>query len=283
MTKLMNLHKHHATGPYVVIGNAGADQTTAPTMKANILGVLVDAVTVEMLHHYIKATIRKQEKRMILHVNVHLMNLVFEHPWLRDFINSAPLVFCDGAGVVLGARLLGYHMPQRITYADWMWQLAAFAADNNFSIYCLGSLPSVADKAATVLQAQIPNLKIAGTHHGYFDKTAGSQENQTVIHAINRARADILIVGFGMPLQETWLRQNLANIEVPVILTGGAVFDWIAGDLRRSPKWMRDNGLEWLGRLLSEPRRLWRRYVLGNPLFLWRLLKQKLQQSIDDV
>ena len=131
-------------------------------------------------------------------------------------------------------------------------------------------------KAAVRLTERFPNLRILGTHHGFFDKTPGSLENEDVIQRINAVKPDILVTGFGMPLQERWLMDNWDRIEANVALTGGAVFDYISEELRRAPRWMTDHSLEWLGRLIIEPRRLWRRYLIGNPLFLWRVLKQRL-------
>jgi N-acetylglucosaminyldiphosphoundecaprenol N-acetyl-beta-D-mannosaminyltransferase len=135
----------------------------------------------------------------------------------------------------------------------------------------------VADKAAANLKARYPDLRIVGTHHGYFDKTQGCAENEAVIEQINTVKPNILIVGFGMPLQERWLMENWDRIDANVALTGGAVFDYVSGELRRAPRWMTENGLEWLGRLIIEPRRLWKRYLIGNPIFLWRVLKQRLR------
>ena len=123
--------------------------------------------------------------------------------------------------------------------------------------------------------ARYPGLRIAGTYHGYFDKTPGSPENEAVLQRINAARPNILILGFGMPLQERWLLENWERVDANLALTGGAVFDYLSGELRRPPRWMTEHGLEWLGRMLIEPRRLWRRYVVGNPLFLWRVLLQR--------
>jgi N-acetylglucosaminyldiphosphoundecaprenol N-acetyl-beta-D-mannosaminyltransferase len=207
-----------------------------------------------------------------LNVNANCLNLAYGNDWLRSFINSAETVFCDGAGVILGARILGYRTPQRITYADWIWQLAQFAEPRGFTFFFLGARPRVADKAAARLKERFPNLRIAGCHHGYFDKTPSSAENEAVIWRINAVRPNILIVGFGMPLQERWLMENWERIEANVALTGGAVFDYVSG----APRWMSDHGLEWLGRLIIEPRRLWKRYLTGNPIFIWRVLKQRL-------
>ena len=242
----------------------------------NIFNVQITPLTVKTLHGHIADCVRTKQHQLILNVNVHCLNLAYEHKWLRDFLNQVYIVFCDGAGAIIGAKILGYDIPQRITYADWMWQLAEFASEEGFTFYFLGAEPGVADQAATRLQARFPKLKILGIHHGYFDKTLNSQENKAVIHQINAAQPDILVVGFGMPLQEHWLSENWADLNATVTLTGGAVFDYISGELQRAPKWMTDYGLEWFGRLLIEPHRLWHRYLIGNPKFLWRVLLQRL-------
>jgi N-acetylglucosaminyldiphosphoundecaprenol N-acetyl-beta-D-mannosaminyltransferase len=193
------------------------------------------------------------------------------------------MVFSDGAGVVLAARILGKHLPGRITYADWAWQLASFAERENLSLFFLGARPGVVEKAAARLLAKHPNLKIVGVHHGYFDHDPGTPENEAVLKEINASRPDILLVGFGMPLQERWLMQNWNRVDARIALTGGAVFDYVSGELRRGPRILTDNSFEWLARLLIEPKRLWRRYVIGNPLFLLRVLKQRLTQKKGEV
>ena len=243
-----------------------------------ILGIQVDQLTVAQLHMHIANAIEYAKKTLILHINVHALNLAYENIWMYDFLNSARVVFCDGAGVVLGAKILGYHLSERITYADWTWQLAEFAEPYGFTFFFLGGKPGIADRAAAKLKERYPNLKVVGTHHGYFNKTRGSAENEAIIIQINALKPNILIVGFGMPLQEKWLMENWDRIDANIALTGGAVFDYISGELRRGPKWMTDNGFEWLARLIIEPKRLWRRYLIGNPLFLYRVLKQRLSQ-----
>jgi len=242
----------------------------------SILGVRVHSLSVKTLNDRIFQSIRDQAHHLILNVNANCLNLTFQHPWLTDFLNSAEVVFCDGSGITIGAQILGFSAPTRITYADWMWQLAEFAEQNGLTFFFLGARPGIAKKAAECLNVRFPKLHVIGTQHGYFDKTLGSSDNEAVIKHINTLMPDILIVGFGMPMQEQWLMENWNRINANVALTGGAVFDYISGDLLRAPKWMTDNGLEWLGRLLIEPRRLWKRYLIGNPLFIWRVTKQRL-------
>lgn len=244
-----------------------------------ILGVDVHPLATEAVHARIARAIEGGGHELVLNANVHALNLARAEPWFRDFLNAAQVVFCDGAGVMLGARILGAHIPERITYADWMWQLAGLAEQRGWSFFFLGARPGVAEGAAASLRARHPDLRIAGVHHGYFDSAAGSAENRAVVEAINRAAPDILVMGLGMPLQERWLRENWADVDARVALSGGAVFDYLSGGLRRAPRWMTEHGLEWLGRLAIEPRRLWRRYLLGNPLFLARVIRQRLVEG----
>jgi N-acetylglucosaminyldiphosphoundecaprenol N-acetyl-beta-D-mannosaminyltransferase len=246
------------------------------TNTIEILGVSVHSCTVQQLHQEIETLVSSDAHELVLNVNVHCLNLAQEQIWLKDFLNSAAINFCDGVGVILGARLLGETIPERITYADWMWQLAEFSAVRGYSFFLLGAKPGVAEAAAAQLSERYPTLEIAGVHHGYFDKTYDSAENLAVIEAINSTKPNILVLGFGMPLQEKWLMENWSRVDANIALTGGAVFDYLSGELRRAPAWMTSHGFEWLGRLFIEPRRLYKRYLLGNPLFITRVLWQRL-------
>ena len=249
-----------------------ARSVKAPGGRIDILGVGVDPLTVEGLYAEIWRLVRGGERGLVLNANAHCLNLCYEDPKLRDFLNGAEIVFCDGVGVMLAARILGRRIPARITYADWAWQLADFASTQGFSLYFLGARPGVARAAARRLKERYPDLEIAGVHHGYFDRS----QNEAVVEEINAAAPDILLVGLGMPLQEYWLMENGHRLDAGLALTGGAVFDYVSGRLRRGPRFLIGSGFEWLARLLVEPRRLWRRYLVGNPLFLLRVLRQRL-------
>jgi N-acetylglucosaminyldiphosphoundecaprenol N-acetyl-beta-D-mannosaminyltransferase len=245
------------------------------TDNVNILGVRVNALRLQVLHQKMHNIIRSKQHSLVLNVNVNCLNLAYKNPWMQHLINRADIVFCDGIGVVFGARILGFDIPERITYADWIWQLAEFAEPLGFTFYFLGGRPGLAEKAAACLKDRFPNLQILGAHHGFFDKTPASPENESIIQEINALKPNILIVAFGMPLQERWLMENWDRVSANIALTGGAVFDYASGTLQRAPRWMIDNGLEWMGRLFIEPHRLWKRYLLGNPIFLWRVVKQR--------
>jgi N-acetylglucosaminyldiphosphoundecaprenol N-acetyl-beta-D-mannosaminyltransferase len=243
------------------------------TNSINILGVKVHAITIDHLHETMAAMIHAKEHVLILNTNLHALNLAFENPWLRQFLNQADVVFADGFGVILAACLLGQRIPQRITYADWMWELAGFAEKAGYSMFFLGGEPTIAEKAARQLRRRFPTLTISGTHDGYFDRDPMGRENGDLIALINSVSPNILVVGMGMPIQERWLMENWDRLNANIALTGGAVFDYVSGTLPRAPRWVTEHGLEWLGRLVIEPRRLWKRYILGNPLFFWRLFR----------
>ena len=251
-----------------------------PLSTVDILGVRVQSIAIDDLHRELAGYIDGGGRARILHANVNGLNLAAEHVWMRELYNQAELVFCDGAGVILGARLLGKHIPERITFADWMWKVGEFAAQRGYSFYFLGAYPGVSRAAADQIVRRYPTLKIAGTHHGYFRKSPGHPQNEAVLRDISRTRPSILILGMGMPMQEKWLLENWDRLDCNVVMTGGAVFDYLSGNLRRAPRWMNDHSLEWLGRLIIEPRRLWRRYMVGNPTFLARVLRQRLTSDI---
>jgi N-acetylglucosaminyldiphosphoundecaprenol N-acetyl-beta-D-mannosaminyltransferase len=247
----------------------------APSEPASIriLGVKVTPLTVDELHAYIGQTIAAKARHLVLNVNVHCLNLAFRIPWLKDFLNSAPVVFCDGAGVMWAARLQGKTIPERITYADWMWQLAAYCESRGHSLYFLGARAGVAEKAAAKLRARYPGLIIKGCRDGFFPLEG--PDNEAVVAGVNASGADILVLGLGMPRQEEWLRRNWGRLNPAVALTGGACFDFVSGEVPRCPRFMADHSLEWLYRLWVEPRRMFGRYVLGNPLFMLRVLRER--------
>jgi N-acetylglucosaminyldiphosphoundecaprenol N-acetyl-beta-D-mannosaminyltransferase len=241
-----------------------------------ILGVKVHSISLENLLDRIARGCVENRKLVVANINVHAVNLAYRQPWFRDFLNHCDVVFCDGFGIKWAARFLAGTQLYRYTPPDWFPELARMCARENLTMYFLGARPGVAERAAVNLSAQAPGLRVVGMHDGFFARTPGSTEQQKVIEEINQIRPNLLVVGFGMPAQEAWIQEHLDELNINVALPVGAFFDYAAGEVTRAPRWMTDHGLEWLGRLLIEPGRLWRRYVLGNPLFLWRVLLQKL-------
>ena len=246
--------------------------------EVSLLKTRFHKVRVNELIEFVTKAAKLDKKTVVGNVNVRAMNFAYEFPWYRDFLNKAELVFCDGFGVLLGAKLEGYSVQSvhRMTCPDYIENLALACEKQDVSLFLLAGKPGVVDKAIAKLKAIAPNLRIQG-HHGHFEKSG--EENDSVIDKINKFQPGILYVGFGMPLQERWLLDNINRIEARVFLPLGACLDFYTGSVYRGPTWMTDRGLEWLTRFFTEPQRLWERYIVGNPLFFYRLLKHRITQG----
>ncbi len=244
-----------------------------------VLDTRFHKVTVQELIEYVIKGAKIEEKTIVGNVNVRAMNLAFELPWYRNFCNNANLVFCDGFGVLLGAKLHGYSVESvhRMTCPDYIEDLALACEKEDVSLFLLAGQPGVVDKAIAKFRAIAPNLRVEG-HHGYFEKSG--EGNDAVIDKINKFKPGVLYIGFGMPLQERWILDNLERVEARVFLPLGACLDFYTGSVRRGPRWMTDRGLEWLTRLTTQPLRLWERYLIGNTLFFYRVLTQPLSNRI---
>ena len=202
-----------------------------------LMGVLpLNNVDVSSVHRFMERVITHGEKALVLNLNVHAATLALELDWFRNFLNQGQMVFCDGDGIRLACKILKMPVPVKITYDRWMWELASFCEQKGYSLYFLGSKPGVSDRAAKKLQEHYPKLKFAGCYHGYFEKSGS--ENEKIIREINAVKPDILIVGFGMPLQEKWLQENWKRLNVHIFLNGGAAFECVSGELKSPPRWI---------------------------------------------
>lgn len=245
--------------------------------SVSMLGVSINKLSVDQVIDHISHTVTRGNKAIIAYVNVHAINLAQDHSWFRDFLNNAELTYCDGFGLKWGARFLGWDISERFTPPDWFPRLAQQCAQKGYSLYFLGAQPGIADQAGNQLVETHPDIKIVGVQHGYFDKTRHHPENEAIIKDINQSQADILVVGFGMPLQERWINENWDRIDSKVVLTVGALFDYLTDNIPRAPQWMTEHGFEWLGRLIYEPGRLWRRYLIGNPRFITNIIRERFR------
>ena len=211
-------------------------------------------------------------RKRVMYANAHVLNQSVEVPALRRILGDADLVYCDGYGVRVAARALGVEEPHRMTGADWVWGLASICEADGISLYLLGSEPGAAREAARRLRRWHPDLDVVGAHHGYFE--ADTPHNDRVLEDINACRPNILLVGMGSPKQELWVDRYADRLDVDILWTVGALFDYVSGRVPRAPRWVADNGLEWIFRLGIEPQRMWRRYLLGNPVFLSRVVAE---------
>jgi len=249
-----------------------------PFERISVLGIQFYAISACQLVEKIVEFAKLNEKKIVGNVNVRAMNFAYELPWYKDFINDCELVFCDGFGVLLSAKLNGYRVESkyRVTCPDYIENLAKTCERENVSLYLLAGKPGVVNKAIEQLKAVAPNLEIDG-HHGYFSKEG--KENESVIEKINQFKPGILYVGFGMPLQERWIIDNFDRVNARVFLPLGACLDFYTGSVRRGPQWLTDRGFEWLTRFVTEPGRLWSRYLVGNAIFFFRVFREKIFNS----
>jgi N-acetylglucosaminyldiphosphoundecaprenol N-acetyl-beta-D-mannosaminyltransferase len=244
----------------------------AKSRSIEILGVTVHPLSISQLNHTISEAIDQNQHWIIANHNLHSVYIYHHQSKMRDFYAKSQYIHIDSMALILLGKILGFPLQrdQRVTYVDWTNPLMAAAAKSGWRIFYLGSKPCVAEHGAEILRAQFPGLQIA-TAHGYFNAAPNSSENNAILTQINDYQPQILMVGMSMPRQENWIVDNLDRISSNVILPCGATIDYVAGAVPTPPRWAGRIGLEWLFRLIAEPNRLWRRYLV-EPWFLLRLL-----------
>ncbi|MGE5329833.1 MAG: WecB/TagA/CpsF family glycosyltransferase [Deltaproteobacteria bacterium] len=238
--------------------------------RVKIMGSYIDALNMEESLKRIKEIIL--ERKPVQHVVVNAAKIVMmnSNPKLRDIVNSCGMINADGQPVVWASKILGKPLPERVAGADLMLRIIKMAYKNDFSIYFFGARQEVVENVVEKFREQYPGLKVAGFRNGYFKP----EENQKIIDNIRDSNADILFLGFSSPMKEYWLSENLEELKVPFCMGVGGAFDVAAGVTKRAPVWMQKNGLEWLYRFIQEPKRMWKRYLVGNTKFILLLFKK---------
>lgn len=255
---------------------AGNDQRALYVPERFILlGVPIVNTTMKDAIDWIVGCCRSGIRCRAAFVNPDCLNIAYRHAEYRSVLNDASQVWPDGIGIKLGCRILGIALRENVNGTDLFPRLCERVAKEGLSLYLLGARPGIANMAGDNLQARFPALRISGARDGYFTPA----EEAEVIEDINQSGADILLVAFGAPRQELWLAQHQDRLRPRVLLGVGGLFDFYSGQMPRAPVWMREIGLEWVWRLRQEPRRMWRRYIIGNPLFLYRVFRQQRQEQ----
>jgi len=241
-----------------------------------LLGTRMHSMTIEDWLGVVQQAASTGRRRIMVGQNLHSVYLVHHDSDLAAAQRLVDYVRIDGLPLVLFGRALGHPVTtrHRSGFMDLLDPLMARAATNGWRIYYLGSKPGVAARGADLLRARHPGLVIE-SDHGYFDPDDAA-ENGAVIDRVNAFRPDVLIVGMGMPRQERWILRNHQRLSASAIVASGAAIDYVAGEIRTAPRWLSAVGLEWLFRLLAEPKRLWRRYLV-EPWFVLALFAKDLR------
>jgi N-acetylglucosaminyldiphosphoundecaprenol N-acetyl-beta-D-mannosaminyltransferase len=251
-----------------VLGSGGAPREMPPIL--NFFGIPVVNTTMEEAVDWILTEAAGSGRRLMAFVNPDCLNTAWKNAEYREVLARADRVLPDGIGIHLGCRMLGQTLRANVNGTDMFPLLCAGAARGGAPIYLLGARPGIARAAADAMVERFPELAIAGARDGYFRP----DEEQAVVDDINESGARILLLAFGAPRQELWLSRWRSRLAPPVGIGVGGLFDFYSGRIPRAPVWMREMGLEWVFRLMQEPGRMWRRYVIGNPLFLYRVRQQ---------
>ncbi len=246
--------------------------------KIELLGVKIDNLTMSEALMKIEAFIDKGGAHMVFTPNVdHLVRLQKDEKF-RDLYSRADLVLADGMPLLWAARFLKTPLKAKLSGSDLMPQLCQLAADKKWGIYLLGGSPRAAEKAAHNLVKQYPKLKVSGIQCPPVGFDSDVQMCKHLADQIRISKADILFVGLGSPKQERWLDAYLEASGAKVGIGVGIAIDYLAGVVKRAPLWMQKSGLEWLHRLAKEPKRLWRRYLIQDPIFFGLLLRQRFRR-----
>ncbi len=250
-------------------------------MRVNIAGVEIDRYSFdEAIDIILNHVLAKGRPEYVVTPNAqHIVDLQrdVEFQWIY---RNAFLVVPDGVSVLQAAKFLKNPLNGRVNGTDLFERLCAVAADRQLSVFLMGGRFGAADKAAAVLAQRYPGLKVAGTYCPPFGFERDQAELDRIQEAIRTAAPDILFVGLGAPKQEKWIARNYQALNVPIALGIGVSFELVSGMVKRAPKLLQKTGFEWLFRLIVEPRRLWKRYVVGNTVFIAMVIRQKfLKQS----
>jgi N-acetylglucosaminyldiphosphoundecaprenol N-acetyl-beta-D-mannosaminyltransferase len=241
-------------------------QTNVSTnyQTTNLFGIKIHAMTMDDLINICGECISKRDSLLLGVINVAKLVNSRKNDELHRSLTEADIVLADGLPIIWLSRMMGSPLPERVAGIDIMYKLLKEANEKNYRVYFLGAKPEVLQTMITNVQQHYPDIPIAGYRDGYFNK----DQEQDVARNIKDSRADILFAGISSPKKENFLKNWRNFIDVPICHGVGGSFDILAGVTKRAPIWMQNHGLEWLYRVIQEPRRMWKRYFFTNILFI---------------
>ena len=238
-----------------------------------ILNSKYDNITFNFAIKEALSLMAKKEKANVFFLNADCLYKAQKDDEYRENLNSANLILPDGIGLRVATSLLGGRMKENCNGSDFLPSFMTEAGKKRFKMFFLGAKKEVAAKAAENVRSKLPEIQVTGTHPGYFS------DDEEVINIINKSGADILFVGMGVPLQEKWICRNRNRLNPKLCFAVGALFDYLSGHIKRAPKIVRFFYMEWVWRLIMEPRRLWKRYLVDDMKFFLLVFKHKLRQK----
>ncbi len=244
-------------------------------MKVEISNIPIsDYSDVEILQS-IEKSICERSKFSLCYVNVHTINVAQKTQDFFSTISQFTIIYPDGVGIYLASKFLcfnasSFFLGKNVT--EFYHKLLELSEKKRWSIFILGEVEQILSSFQNIIQKQYPHSTIVGFHHGFFQE----DETPSILSSINQSKADILFMAMGTPKQELWFTENKKEIKIPVTCCVGGFISFVSGAKKRAPLWMRTIGLEWFYRLLQEPKRLWKRYIIGIPLFVYYILRQKI-------
>ncbi len=241
--------------------------------RIEFLGAEMDVATMEETVEWLDRRIGTHQFTQHVVVNVAKLVNMRSDAGLRASVGACDIINIDGMGVVWGGRMLGLEIAEKVSGIDLFHKLLAMASRRGYPVFLLGARQEVVEKAVKVLQEQYSQLEIAGFHHGYF-----WDDEEAVIDAVRASGARLLFVAISSPKKENFINKWKERLGVDFVMGVGGTFDVVAGKVKRAPEWMQKSGLEWLYRVIQEPRRMWKRYLVTNSKFAWLLLKAKFSK-----
>lgn len=250
---------------------------TAPE-QITLLGIPIDNLTMTEAINTILESLNDEKARQVCFVNADCANIAYRNSDYLDVLKQADLCLADGIGLKLGGKLLAKDIVQNVNGTDMFPMLCQSLVGSGRKIFLLGARPGVPEEVAEWIHNHSPEVEICGLHHGYFSP----EEEPEIVRRIKESGTHLLLVALGSPQQDMWIRKNLKETGARVAMGVGGLFDFHSGRIPRAPLWMREIGMEWLYRLIQEPGRLWKRYLIGNGLFLLRVVKERLFSADQD-
>ncbi|WP_317914166.1 WecB/TagA/CpsF family glycosyltransferase [Carnobacterium maltaromaticum] len=244
--------------------------------RLKILNSYVDNLTMSQTIEKVEHIIQKKIPTQHVVINANKINLMGKDSTLAAIVNSSPLINADGSSILIAAKLLGKPLVERVTGIDLFINLLSLCEEKGYRPYFFGATQEVIAEMIRIIQTSYPKIDIAGYCNGYFEE----EQSLEIARAINKTKADILFVAFSSPKKEYWVNHNLEELNVPFVMGVGGSFDILAGKIKRAPKIWQKMGMEWSFRFFQEPVRMANRYLVGNLVFIHKVLKEQIRNLL---